>query len=143
MAAEGMIREAAATPESFEVLIDSWSLEAVEDSFTEGEIGRSQLVNDGGSRGPFKSPDEVIKYFTTFTDAPKDRKAWQAFEDGRLICSWHGNENGHEVSSSQIEQWKKGEIKGYSITLNVYLKFAKVWEPTPKEISRVFKVSAY
>jgi len=133
----------AGAKETFEIIVDSWSIESTEDSFDEGEIGRGQLLDNGRNVGTFKSPDEVIKYFIGRSDAPKDKKAWTAFEDGRLICGWHGDENGYAMSSKEMEKWKKGEIKGYSIDLNIYLKFAKVWEPTPKEISQVFKIQTY
>ena len=133
----------AGAKETFEIIVDSWSIESTEDSFDEGEIGRGQLLDNGRNVGTFKSPDEVIKYFIGRSDAPKDKKAWTAFEDGRLICGWHGDENGYAMSSKEMGQWKKGEIKGYSIDLNIYLKFAKVWEPTPKEISQVFKIQTY
>ena len=133
----------AGAKETFEIIVESWSIEATEESFDEGEIGRGQLLDNGRNAGPFKSPDEVIKYFAGKTNASKDKKAWSALDFGRIICVWTGDANGHEMSSGDMARWKKGEIKGYLIRIDAYLKVTKVWTPTPKEISQMFKIRMY
>ena len=140
---------AAGVGEGFKILVKSWDLSVVEDSFDEGEIGRSRIVDSGqfepGSQeyGGSSPVGELIRDFAQRPGAPKDRKAWMAFENGRIIAQWQGNEYGDALTPKEIEQWKKGEIKGYSCSLNIYLKFAKVWTPSPKEMSKVFKIQTY
>jgi len=135
----GLKARKAAIKDDMKVIVKSWDMEIVEDSYYEGEIGRGETLASGGGER-FDRPVDLIKKFSSRYDIPK--RAWYVLghKDGRLGASWQTDENGLELTPKETEAWKKGEGKGYRTTLYIWVEFAKVYSPDPDEMSKMFRI---
>ena len=95
---------------------------AEEDDWKQGCIGKSQeYYLDVHFSG--KSADEVIGKIASFLgqDA-KDAEKNVCDEPGRVEFGITENDDGNEMSKSEIERWKKGEIKAWYAVYTAYIE---------------------
>ena len=115
-----------------------------EDVFDKGEIGNSCYAWDGKDNpvdGRFNSvPDALAavceKNF--FTNHPELWTNWGreiGTEAGRFSFSVLVDDNNCEASKSEIEKWKRGEMRLWDCTLNVYLGVVAERELTAEEVA--------
>ena len=117
-----LIRKHAVKP-SKELMVEHWELWRVEDSWEEGEIGRSQSVNSG--KGDGRRYGDIKSLANNFAGglAPNSKDVWDkdGWDDGRIEATWLGNDYGDELDRKDKEKWRAGEIKAYTYRLDVWV----------------------
>jgi len=133
----GDVKKTAAA-ESFSVIVDEIIWENVEDVWEKGEIGSSHIVMAKSNVGRFKSVKDAIHHVSQMTSVSEDNFAIFGGEDGRIEGEGFYDEHNNEVGDDNTftEKWKRGEVKAWSGRISVYVKFAKVWEPSPDELKK-------
>ena len=112
------------------IYIRHYDATTTEDVFDQGEIGRSLYAWDGKDNpveGRFNSvPDALAAVCAKnyFTNHPESWTNWgkeMKEETGRFSFSVLVDADNCEASKDEIEKWKRGEMRLWDCTLNVYL----------------------
>ena len=135
------------------ILIEHAAMEAVEDSYGEGEVGSPSLVWESG-RGLIdvvwldEDPDLILAIANKISKQgpfiPGDPEAWGAMaeESGRLDCSYLGDPDADYFPAdvSSIAAWKKGKKTLYSVWVFVSVKFIEASLPSGAQLARRLRI---
>jgi hypothetical protein len=113
----------------FHVIANYAEMTTTEDSFNVGEIGRSHIVWSQKNLGTFKDTHSLIRGVASIIDVSSNPKDWGIFDDGRIECSYHVDEENSEATPRELAEWKAGRTRLWSATVTVWVVFARVWEP--------------
>lgn len=95
------------------LLVTHMTKEVTEDSFEEGEIGQSQLVQYEKIGKKFASFDEFKKYCEKDWGLESTEDSWVVI-DNRIIYNRLEDEQGIEPYPTELTDWKQGKKKLYS-----------------------------
>jgi hypothetical protein len=126
------------TVEGTVIYVLSASMETTEDDFEKGEIGRTRLVWEEGTTGPYRDFAALLAHFSSVPGAPTERAAWVVYGDekGRIEASWTVDDENSSASKSEIEKWKQGKLKLWAARLNVRIAVAAQQIPTAEWIAK-------
>ena len=125
------------------IYIRHYDATTTEDVFDKGEIGNSLYAwdsKDNPVNGRFDSVADALAavcYKNYFTNNPKWWTNWgkeMGEETGRFSFSILVDANNCEASEGEIEKWKRGEMRLWNCTLNVYLGVVAERELTNEEV---------
>lgn len=126
------------------IYIRHYDATTTEDVFDKGEIGKSLYAWDGKDNpvdGRFNSvPDALAavcakNYFTNYPNSWTNwGKEFGQSEKGRFSFSVLVDANNCEASKGEIEKWKRGEMRLWDCTLNVYLGVCAERDLTESEV---------
>jgi len=124
--------------EEFTVIVDYLNMDVAEDNWEQGVIGRMETVLHRSHFGTFKSVRDAVKAASTETGIPeKDFSVFEG-EDGRIDGQGLVDENNLYVGDDHrfMEKFEKGEVRAWSASVSLSIRFAKTYVPTDEEIEK-------
>ena len=126
----------AETKEEFHIIVESVYVEVTENTFEDGETGRSNLVFKHHNLRMVKTMPEVLQMLEKVTPlSAKDFFAYDG-EDGRIEADVLVDEDNNPIIDDKqyMDAWKKGEKKAWTLRVIAHVKFVKTWSPSTDEL---------
>ena len=124
------------------IYVSSYLAMTAEDSYTQGEIGDSQISwtsKDLPVEGGFNSIEDALKQVCETNSFDYKKECWLNWakeygdEFGRFDFQTLVDENNCEASEDEIKMWRRGHKKLWACTLSVYLEIRAKRELTEEE----------
>jgi len=127
----------------FKIIVDHIEKTTTEDFPDSGASGKSSIEISKSNLGSFGSFSEVVGFLQRQYDFPGSKENWNAFEPGRVTTNRSETDSGSVPDTTETLGWQKGEQRLFLADYNVWFHFARVYTPSEKEISKVFKIPMY
>lgn len=130
----------------FKVLVTSVTMDNVEDSWENGEIGKRNgvaLLNH--NNGIYASIDEAVKIIARDLGFPEDLDRFLIIEAGRITGSFLVDEDNDFIEDNKffMEKFKLGKVRAWNADIDIYFQFSMIWTPTIDEIAEVSEMGRY
>ena len=131
---------------NFYIVVEGMYVEVEVDDFNQGLIGDRRLVLDKTNLGKARNMEDIYKLCSKYYDIPsfKEKGQYLAFEDGRITCSIHVDEDNLIANQNDLKDWRKGLKTLWLADIDIYIKFVKgEWTPSVEEISSTLGIQEY
>lgn len=133
-----------AVPEGMSIIIDAFYVTMEEDSYEHGALPDTawEAVREKniGTAKDFKEMVKLCaKHYPAILDVKMDGFGVMD-DDGRILVQHEVTKYGDTPSTSEMKQFKNGEINLCIADMDIYIRIGKVYTPTSDEIKQMFNI---
>jgi hypothetical protein len=124
----------------YQIELENWFARVHEDDYENGEGDQVNSFADDVNK-TFKTAKQLFDYINDkiiYKDI--DAANYFAIEDGRITTSLLVDSENIPASESQIEIWKKGELKLYTANYDFYIRLVSRKTPTTDDLANILGV---